>query len=411
MLSTLLNSLATFFSKFFLVASFLPVLAFGFFNAVMAFLLFEKFHDWVGDEIFLHSSTTRSLFITTSLTIGLLAAAYVLSALTNYLRGILEGKWPDGIRKWFVAGQVKRLQIMQGRLAAANRVRQELSIHSSDWIARLKNARAIGEQANDNNFSANDPAVRQMRAMRGAQRKNQLVNPEDLSNAVNSLERALQENRASLRGTKSQRLLGDTQQELVIMIQFTAEHASNEHIRLHNELTSHFGLQQIAPTTMGNIANTIQTYAIRRYNCNLDLFWSELQRIVQKDDKAYAALQESKAQLDFLISCVWLTLVWSAIWVIVLGVWAYSVAWFWSIALLGPALTYFWYRAATEHYRSFADVLTTSLDLFRLDLLTALHISAPADVEDERNMWDKLHRLTAYGENMNFRYRQAKPNP
>jgi hypothetical protein len=410
MLSTLLNSLATFFSKFFLVASFLPVLAFGFFNGAMAYLLFQKAHDWVDDEIFLHNTTARSLFITTSLTIGLLAFAYALSALTNYLRGILEGKWPDRVRKWFVAGQVRRLQVMLDREANANRIRLLLSRQSREWLERLRNARATGERTPANNFTARHSAVEQVRAMRTAQIYNQLIEPSDLGNAVASLETALRENKASLRTTRDQRLLADTQQELVLLIQSTVEHATNEHIRLHNEVTSRFGSQQVAPTTMGNIANTIQSYAIRRYNCNLELFWSELQRIIQKDDKAYTALQESKAQLDFLVSCVWLTLVWSVIWVSVLAVWGCSVAGLWVIALLGPGIAYGWYRAATEHYRSFADVLTTSLDLFRLDLLTALSIAAPADVEEERSAWDSLNRLTAYGENMNFRYRQVKPN-
>jgi hypothetical protein len=50
MLSTLLNSLATYFSKFFIVASFLPTLVFTFVNGAMAFLLFRSFHDWVSNE-------------------------------------------------------------------------------------------------------------------------------------------------------------------------------------------------------------------------------------------------------------------------------------------------------------------------------------------------------------------------
>src|ERR1022692_1813421 len=112
MLSTLLNSLATYFSKFFVVASFLPVLVFGFCNGAMAFVLFRGFHDWVGNELFAKSTTPRSIFIATSLTIGLLVAAYVLSALNNYFRGILEGKWPDAISMLFVSGQVKRLHRM-----------------------------------------------------------------------------------------------------------------------------------------------------------------------------------------------------------------------------------------------------------------------------------------------------------
>jgi hypothetical protein len=409
MLSTLLNSLATYFSKFFIVASFLPTLVFSFFNGAMAFLLFESFHNWVTAEFFGKSTNSRSLFITTAIAVALLVGAYVLSALNNYLRGILEGKWPDAISRLFVAGQVRRLYVMQRRVAEANRIRQEVSAHSGAWIDRLRNARIAGEQQADNKLSGNSDVVSKVKMMRRSQLMNRLIEPTDLANAVDSLESFLKVNKASARSTKDQAMLGELHQELVLMIQSTGDMAAKEHMRLHNELTSRFGDQQIAPTTMGNIANTIQSYAVRRYNCNLELFWSELQRVVQKDANAYIALQESKAQLDFLISCCWLTLSWSLIWTVVLGVWGYSVFWFWMIAVLGPTAAYFWYRAGTEHYRSFADVLTTSLDLFRLELLEALHIPIPADVEDERNTWDTLHRLTSYGEDVNLRYRLGKP--
>jgi hypothetical protein len=411
MLSTLLNSLATYFSKFFIVASFLPTLVFSFFNGAMAFLLFESFHDWVTAEFFGKSTNSRFLFITTAIAVALLVGAYVLSALNNYLRGILEGKWPDAISRLFVAGQVLRLHVMQRRVADANRIRQEVSAHLGTWIDRLRNARIAGEQQSDNKFSGTSDVVTKVKMMRRSQLMNRLIEPTDLANAVDSLESFLKVNKASARSTKDQAMLGELHQELVSMIQSTGDMAAKEHMRLHNELTSRFGDQQIAPTTMGNIANTIQSYAVRRYNCNLELFWSELQRVVQKDANAYIALQESKAQLDFLISCCWLTLLWSFIWTVVLGVWGYSVFWFWMIAVLGPTAAYFWYRAGTEHYRSFADVLTTSLDLFRLELLEALHIPIPADVEDERNTWDTLHRLTSYGEDVNLRYRLGKPTP
>jgi hypothetical protein len=410
MLSTLLNSLVSYFSKFFIVASFLPILVFSFFNGAMAFLLFRSFHDWVENELFEKYATPRTAFVIAALTIALLAMSYVLSALNNYLRGILEGKWPETVSRLFVSSQVRRLHLMDSRIANANRIRLEIASRSTGWVDRLRTARTRGEEGIDNKFKYQNPMTDKIKSMRRDQLMNRLIEPQDLADAVGLLESALAGSKASVRETKEQRMLGDLHQEVVSMIQSTGKRATNEHMRLHNELTSRFGEQQIAPTTMGNIANTIQTYAVRRYNCNLELFWSELQRVVQNDANAYAALQESKAQLDFLVSCCWLTLIWSFTWTFVMSVWGFSIFWFLLLSVFGPSVAYLWYRAGTEHYRSFADVLTTSLDLFRLELLEALHIERPVDVVDEQNTWDKLHRLSSYGENMNFRYRATKKN-
>jgi hypothetical protein len=67
-----------------------------------------------------------------------------------------------------------------------------------------------------------------------------------------------------------------------------------------------------------------------------------------------------------------------------------------------------WYRAAAEQYRSFADIAMTSLDSFRLDLLRDMQLTPPADVQDERYMWENIDLLTTYGEDRNFRYTPLK---
>ena len=175
-------------------------------------------------------------------------------------------------------------------------------------------------------------------------------------------------------------------------------------LEFQNEINSNFGEQDIAPTKMGNVANTIQGYVLRRYHCNFEIVWSNLQRIIPKDDKANAALQEAKAQLDFLIACCWLTLLSALFWSIAFAIVDPSRPGFLIAALGGPVAAYMWYRAAAEQYRSFADVAMTSFDIFRFDLLTNMRLKQPIDVEDERRIWEHLDKLTTYGESQNFRY-------
>lgn len=412
MLSTLLNSLASSFSKFFIIASWLPVLAFVFFNGLMGFLLFEAFHDWATDVFFTNGTAAKTAFLTTTIVVATLAVAYVLSSLNDFLRGLLEGRWPESLRQLCTAGQARRLNLLAQRIATANRVRLDLDESSETWLNLLVDARVAGQARQTNTFSRHDGAIKQIRALQRSQIRGVLIDSRDIRAAVDALVPSLRAHNAEIRVERDQRLLGDAQEELVLLIQSATERARNELFRLGNQLTSSFGTQDVAPTAMGNIANTAQTYSVRRYDCNLELFWNNLQRVIQKDAHAYAALQESKAQLDFLVACCWLTTVSWMLWLVVMGVWGDSVLWFCILALFGPAATYFWYRSATEYYRSFADVLTTTLDLFRIDLLRALGFAAPADVADERMLWHNLHRLAAFDdEAINLRYQNFKAGP
>jgi hypothetical protein len=177
---------------------------------------------------------------------------------------------------------------------------------------------------------------------------------------------------------------------------------------MQNEFNSNFGIQELAPTKMGNVANSIQSYAVRRYHCNFEAIWSNVQRLVQKDDKAQASLQEAKTQLDFLVACCWLSLLSTALWAVIFAMVEPSRFGFLVTALVGPSIAYIWYRAAAEQYRSFADIAMTSLDAFRLDLLREMKLSAPTDVEEERYIWENIDRLSTYGEARNFRYQLPK---
>jgi hypothetical protein len=81
---------------------------------------------------------------------------------------------------------------------------------------------------------------------------------------------------------------------------------------------------------------------------------------------------------------------------------------FLAAALGGPLLAYMWYRAAAEQYRSFADVLMTAFDTYRFQILTEMRLALPVDVEDERQTWERIDKLTTFGDVQNFQYQPPK---
>jgi hypothetical protein len=59
-------------------------------------------------------------------------------------------------------------------------------------------------------------------------------------------------------------------------------------------------------------------------------------------------------------------------------------------------------------YSTLTDLLRSSIDLFRLDLLAALHYQPPASVIHERNMWEFIDKLHALYEVRDLSYTQQQ---
>ncbi|MGO4884025.1 MAG: hypothetical protein ACLP59_24860 [Bryobacteraceae bacterium] len=400
MLSTFLSQLQTYFSKYFVLGSFCPVLAFAFLNGATAYFVSLTWRNWAGRNI-LHATAGHEAFLVSSLIVGLVLAAYVLSALSTFLRRQLEGSWPDAIASWFIPAQNRRRQQL---IEQRNNASMDLAnlAYASRWEQQMLDARLAGirdhpgqkfeEEAEDEV----DDILKDLQERRAGDKN---PDSDDLEDCASKISRRLREYDAN-----ASPQLEAQQAQIISLIDYAHARSAAEKARLQNELNSNFGKQRVAPTKMGNVANTIQGYALRRYHCNFEIIWSNMQRLVQQDEKSNAALLESKTQLDFLVSCCWLTLLWSAVWAVAFLGFVPSRPGFLLAALGGPLLAYVWYRAAAEQYRSFADIAMTTFDAFRLDLLKDMRLHVPADVEEERYMWENIDHLTTYGEDTNFRY-------
>jgi hypothetical protein len=426
MLSTLLQNLQSLLSKSFVIGSFFPALTFWFLNGLMLFWLFEPFRAEVLDS-FGSGNTTRSAFLVGAALVGIALFAYALSAMSGTLRSLLEGKWWDWLSAAFVPAEAHRFYRIEQALNNVIALCGRLDLRAEDWKKRLKDARTEGSdfckkrlrdartEGSDKHPGVNvytgttEPAAVQIRALHELHLNHTLLQAAQLEAAVTVLEQVLRQNDANA-PVDGKYALDDAQQQLVWLIDRAVDRARDEHFRLANKHVFNFGTLRLAPTMMGNIADTVQSYAANRYRFNLEVFWSRLQKTLQKDEKFYLVVQDAKTQLDFLIACAWLTALWTAVWTIVLGIVSYHYRVFPAVALGGPVLAYVWYRVAVEHYRAFADVLRTAVDLFRFDLLKELRLAVPADVVDEWALWESLTALTAYSEEYNFRYEHPKPS-
>ncbi|MFN2407677.1 MAG: hypothetical protein ABR594_16635 [Pyrinomonadaceae bacterium] len=400
MLSTFLSQLQSYFSKYFVIGTFFPVLCFAFFNGLTGYLIWPQFRAWV-DTNAVKGGISQGAFLFTSITIGVLLFAYVWSSLSTFLRQVLEGDWGEFLSNLFVPPQKRRrealIKALKQALVELTDFREE-----PEWRKSMVAARNAGIDKNPNKQTrkpANDPFEKKLDKFEEEESKNNVISAEDLRQAVVELSELLKK-----QNVDEDLYLDKYQRRLLAVIEYAGDRVQARYVQGLNELHTSFGSNEIEPTKMGNIARTIQSYALRRYQCNLEAIWSNLQRVVQKDEKAHAALMEAKTQLDFLVSCCWLTLLWSIIWAVVFVRPVPSRYGFLGAAVGGPLLAYMWYRIAAEQYRSFADVAMTTLDVFRFALLEQMRLGTPYDVEDERFIWRSLDQLTTFEEPKNFRY-------
>lgn len=406
MLSTLLNNIVSSFSKAFLIASFLPVLAFTFVNGTIAYALFDPWRQWCDKHLLGSAGLGQLVFITGVFAIALVIMAYLIASITNFLRRLMEGKWFSWIAYIFTPAQGRRLSRLDRMIEEAVKVKSGLeasarffqgimSDAAKDETKKLMNFEGSAELAN---------AIDELKLMRS---QNRLLKPEPLDSTLAKFSSCLN---AGLPYKKAStvRPLFLCRTEIYDLIAFSTDQTVLEYERLQNERNSSFGTY-LAPTRMGNIANSIQAYAERRYHCNLDSVISNLLWCVDQNAKGNTSMQDAKTQLDFLIISSYLSMLWTAIWMVILGA-LHSSVWFIFVALAGPLASYCWYLAASEQYRAFNDVLSTSFDIYRFDLLKALHMPIPGDVDEERQIWGELDKLADIegGERHNFRYETAR---
>jgi hypothetical protein len=388
----------------FVLANFLPMLIFWLMNGAMLFWFSPGFRavlTGLYSKGPIENSVWMGLFI-----IWTVITAFAVSALIPRVQALMEGKWWDWAVALFAPAEGRRLADIDDRIRGIARYRGDLNSRTDAWRGKLR----ASADAGNKNHSGKVWSAGLAAKLKGLDRlfadwkANRHLDVRDIDAAVKVLSEELSTYDHDAALPNGERPLETAFLRLDQLLQDAQVRADHEHIRLLTQRHFSFGTQNLAPTRMGNVANTLQSFAVNRYNLNLEVFWSRLQKSIAADKDFSAKLEGVRTKLEFLISGSLLTGVWGAAWSVICLIRGYDWQKFALAAVGGPLGAYLLYRIATEHYRTYADVIRSSIDLFRLGLIKDLHFPAPADVEEERDMWDRLNQLTSYYEVTNFRF-------
>ena len=406
MLGALLDKLGGLLPKNFIIASFFPMLIFAFLNGVMLYLFSGGFSR--SFDRYLTLDAARQTFYGVVVLIGVAFVAYVFSTLNLFLRETLEGKHFLKLLRLqtpMVREQQRRLDELERDLDKSRRQFFLLRRDSDGWLKSLGEALKTGnEQSGPCEYTARGEVSKEIARLKWLRTRNELIEFKEMRAAVEALGSELKKYPTRLDGPgasdeENRRQLDADHTSLRLLIFYDQAISENRYVEAFNEKEFRYSRYKVNATAMGNIAESVRSYARSRYQINLDPLWSRFQKLIQADEKFYASLLDAKTQLDFLVSLFWLTALFTAAWLASLLLYArVSLLAFLLVGVVGAGMAVVWYKIATRNYLAFADILRTSIDLFRFDLLTSLHTPLPESSERERETWNGLSKLIGYGE-------------
>lgn len=400
MLGTLLEKVGTLLPKNFIIANLFPMLLFAAANGLMLYWMSGGFH--VAVENYFAMSAGSQALIGFPILIALTLAAYICSTLNLFQREILEGRYlPKFWKSPLTAGQQRRLDHADAELLRVKEYGR--SVRQLNGQAKLLAARLAGNKTQAPcEYSKTSRAAASIAVLAGKRLRHDYIDPPELKNAIGLLEAelrrcAVDQGQSNDPDAGNKILLDDDQITLLKCLDYAGTEADNDYLASFNEKEFNYSNYRLAPTAMGNIAESVRGYALSRYHMNLDPIWSRLQKIIIDDDNFYSTLVDAKTQLDFLISLFWVTVTFTIIWTIELLYLRRSITAFLIVAIGGPLLSILWYQIALQNYRAFADICRTSIDLYRFDLLELLHLERPRGNEHERDTWSNLNEVIGFG--------------
>jgi len=379
----------------------------------------------------------------------LLALAYILSTIGGVLLRMLEGSIPPLLwLRWLLCpGPARKLRKLDRDYGAARDNRAFFEDSRDRWLSALERNGKAGENAprlspKDTRRWTDGPVRRLIRriasklgredwpspALSDASRLiRRIVSKQDhgrpidaalIQRAVDALSIVLAEHRSGTTG-----VLADSITSLRSAIQYGMDRNKFDQLRLLKLRQTDFpgyrpdspdppengiAIEVLAPTAMGNIGRTMDTYSLGRYGMDLDIFWTRLLCSLQKDSKDYyAVLQDSKVQVDSIVMMFWMSLVFTAYWAaaLVFEFGDSTAPEFLTVTLAGTTATAIFYVLACEAYRVFADVMRASVDLMRFQVLQSLHIALPTGTDEEKTLWFALGGATGFLDPVSLQYK------
>jgi hypothetical protein len=159
----------------------------------------------------------------------------------------------------------------------------------------------------------------------------------------------------------------------------------------------------VMPTRFGNILRAAELYS-ERYGIDAVALWPKLVSAIPDSNGIMDKINEANNQCQFLLNGALLATLFS-IMCMIAAIYESSVWWasrmsnisnrnlvmfYVVLMILAIILARFFYEASLFNVEKFGEMIRTTYDLHRFNLLEALHLDLPHNLADEKKTWRKL---------------------
>lgn len=380
--------------KGYLLGGILPVaLSFGF-SIGLAYIAFETPRNFVSNFLSLQASDQVVGYFTAFAIIALVG--FILWTMNTWLRATLEGRtWPSRLRECCETRQQNHLRDIESKIVTLHselflyRRAQTTRPNESDhtWTQRLSQARAVGSQSNrDSGGPLTKEFNQKLHEAQDKRHRRQPIPFELVDQLVGELETQLEERSAHLVP-----VLDKADQEVRNLIKYASGKSDNAYSAAIARRALRYPEEaDLGPTRLANAAILHEDYMLTRYGMSAELFWPGIEHHASKDESFLPLLEQTKTRLDVSVAMAVVIAITTFVWSILLILFSSSMLTFLLVSIPGIFGTVIFYEMALHSFRSFSETVRSAVDLFRFDLLRALHITLPQDSDTERELWKRL---------------------
>jgi len=432
LLTSLQTSLGQIFSKPFAMGSLLPLLLFLGSCLGLASKLGGAAGRWAASVNPLLGTSANVATAAGSLTVWALAfmgVAVLWSGMSSFLLELLEGKHLGFLARILYAAQMQQIAEIDGKIQEYRRNLRELEQPQAGAAApqaahfalksQLRAARNTGQALQNTTFprhwwarlyavARNKPGARDLARVRWRRRTGRVNTLATLTPAVTALSTALRSGTSKpleYAHVEMVQAIDDSRERLRFEVQRLMNLRQFTYPTVSNANRGETALTVAAPTRLGNLTRTMRSYALDRYGMELDIFWTRLQRVLQKDQAFYSTLSDAKSQVDFLVSLSWLAMVFAVFWSFYCLLVQPAPLEFLLVTAVGPIVARLLYLTTCQNYLVFADLMRSSVDQFRFDLLDNLHMRHPPGNREEVQLWRLLGGWMGYGNDVDVTFK------
>jgi hypothetical protein len=163
--------------------------------------------------------------------------------------------------------------------------------------------------------------------------------------------------------------------------------------------------EDIAPTTLGNVLLSAETYPLHRYGVPATRVWPRLYVLLPGELRE--SLAAARASMEFLLVVAFYASAFVPTATVYL-LWVEAPIEWTFVALVGGSLVALVaYRGAHAPAEIYGDHIRAAFDLHRFELLATLRAPRPATYAEERRIWQIVVRHLDWGDDPQWRYVDA----